>query len=47
MKQKSDALVIVPRFFTLIEIQFGKTIKCFRSHNAPQLLYNAPPVIIY
>lgn len=39
MRQKSDALVIVPRFFQLIETQFGKTIKRFRSDNAPELSF--------
>lgn len=39
MKQKSDALIIVPRFFQLVETQFGKVIKCFRSDNAPELAF--------
>lgn len=40
MKQKSNALVIVPRFFNLAETQFGKSIKYFRSDNALELSFS-------
>lgn len=39
MRAKSDALSIVPRFFKLIETQFSKIIKVFRSDNAPELKF--------
>lgn len=37
MKQTSDVVSIVPRFFQLVETQFSKVIKVFRSDNAPEL----------
>ena len=37
MKHKSNAKYIVPKFFSLIETQFHKVIKGFRSDNAPEL----------
>ncbi|KAA0065480.1 Cysteine-rich RLK (receptor-like protein kinase) 8 [Cucumis melo var. makuwa] len=37
LRQKSDVLHIVPKFFQLIETQFSKVIKSFRSDNAPEL----------
>ena len=39
LRQKSDVLHIVPKFFQLIETQFSKVIKSFRSDNAPELKY--------
>lgn len=39
MRNKSDALFLVPRFFKLVETQFVKVIKCFRSDNAPELKF--------
>ena len=41
LKNKNDALQIIPRFFKLIETQtqFSKTIKVFRSDNAPELSF--------
>lgn len=39
MKQKSDVHIIIPKFLSLIETQFHKTIKAFRSDNAPKLRF--------
>lgn len=39
MRNKSDVLHIVPRFFALVETQFSKIIKCFRSDNASELRF--------
>lgn len=39
MKNKSDALYIIPRFLALVETQFSKSIKSFRSDNAPELRF--------
>lgn len=39
MRSKSDALLVVPRFFKSVETHFNKTIKIFRSDNAPELLF--------
>lgn len=39
MKQKSDVAVIIPKFFSLIETQFGKVINAFRSNNASELQF--------
>lgn len=39
MKSKSDVLSIIPRFFKLVETQFSKKIKSFRSDNAPELRF--------
>ncbi|KAA0035612.1 No apical meristem (NAM) protein [Cucumis melo var. makuwa] len=38
-RQKSDVLHIVPKFFQLIETQFSKVIKSFRSDNAHELKF--------
>ena len=37
LKNKSDAISVVPRFFHFVANQFGKAIKAFRSDNAPEL----------
>lgn len=39
MQHKSDALHIVPRFFRMVETQYSKKIKVFRSVNAPELKF--------
>lgn len=39
MKNKSDALKIIPRFFAYVDTQFGTPIKCFRSDNALELSF--------
>lgn len=39
IKQKSDVLAIIPKFFCLVETQFIKVIKAFRSDNAPELQF--------
>lgn len=39
MKQKSDVSFIIPKFFSLIETQFSKVIKRFRSDKEPELQY--------
>lgn len=39
MKHKSDVKCIVPKFFALIENQFHKVIKTFRSDNAQELRF--------
>lgn len=39
MKYKSDVLHIIHRFFKLVETQFSKVIKVFRSDNAPELQF--------
>lgn len=49
MKHKYDVSFIIPKFFSLIETQFHKTIKKFRSDNAHELqfidYFNAKGVI--
>lgn len=40
MKHKSDAKHIIPKFFSLIETQFHKVIKGFKSNNAPKLSFS-------
>lgn len=37
IKHKSDVLLIILRFFKLIETQFSKVIKTFRTYNAHEL----------
>lgn len=39
MQNKYDALHIVPRFFKLVETQYGACIKQFKSDNAPELIF--------
>ena len=39
MRHKSKARNIVPKFFSLVETQFNKVIKKFRSNNAPKLQF--------
>lgn len=39
MRQKFDALTLVPRVFTLVETQFENTIKQFRFDNASELAF--------
>lgn len=39
MRAKSKALSLVPRFFKLVETQFSKVIKVFRSDNASELKF--------
>lgn len=39
MKNKFDALKLVPKFFKYVETQFQKTIKSFRSDNTPKLSF--------
>ncbi|WP_420914574.1 integrase catalytic domain-containing protein [Candidatus Phytoplasma australasiaticum] len=39
MKNKLDALTVVPRFFAYVDTQFGTPIKCFRFDNAPELSF--------
>lgn len=39
LRNKSDVVHIIPRYFQLVETQFLKTIKCFRSDNAPELKF--------
>ena len=39
LKQKSDVASIIPKFFHMIQTQFEKTIKVFKSNNAPELLF--------
>lgn len=39
MRQKSNVEFIIPKFFTLIETQFQKVIKSFRSDNAQELKF--------
>lgn len=40
LKNKSDVLSIIPQFFKLVETQYNKTIKMFRSDNAPELKFD-------
>lgn len=40
MKHKSDVKQIVPQFLSLVGTQYSKTIKVFRSDNAPDLLFD-------
>lgn len=39
LRNKSDALQIVPTFFNMVDTQFHKTIKIFRSDNAKELQF--------
>ncbi|XP_022883903.1 uncharacterized protein LOC111400748 [Olea europaea var. sylvestris] len=39
LKQKSDATVVISRFFSMFETQFHAKIKVFRSDNAPELAF--------
>lgn len=39
MRNNSDVLHIIPCFFKLVETQFSKIIKVFRSDNAPELKF--------
>ena len=39
MRNKSDVLKIVSQFFAYVETQYNKTIKVFRSDNAPELSF--------
>lgn len=50
MKQKSDVLAIIPKFFSLVETQFNKVIKAFKSDNAPKLHFTdffSSKVVLY
>ena len=40
MRHKSEAMNIVPRFFSMVETQFNKKVKKFRSDNAPELNFH-------
>lgn len=40
MRQTSDVLSIIPRFFQLVDTQFNKTFKVLRSDNAPELNFS-------
>lgn len=40
MRSKSDVLHIIPLFFKLVETQFSKVNKVFRSDNAPELKFS-------
>ena len=40
MQQKSDARVVVPKFFSMVETQFNTKVKKFRSDNAPDLKFH-------
>lgn len=39
LKHKSDVLHIIPKIFKLVETQFSRNIKAFRSDNAPELRF--------
>jgi len=39
MQQNSDARVIVPKKFSMVETQFNTKVKKFRSDNAPELKF--------
>ena len=39
LKQKSDAAVVIPRFFNMAATQFQSSIKEFRSDNAKELAF--------
>lgn len=39
MKRKADALHIIPKFFKLVQTQYGVCIKKFKSDNAPELVF--------
>ena len=39
LKQKSDAAVVIPRFFNMVATQFQSSIKEFRSDNAIELVF--------
>lgn len=39
LKNKCDALQVVPRFFSMIDTQFHKIVKVFRSDNAKELQF--------
>lgn len=39
LKHKSDAALVIQRFFTMVETQFKTKIKVFRSDNAPELAF--------
>ena len=39
LKQKSDAAVVIPRFFNMVATQFQSSIKDFRSDNAKELAF--------
>ena len=40
MRHKSKAKNIIPRFFSMVETQFNKKVKKFRSDNAPMLRFH-------
>ena len=37
LKQKSEASIYVKQFFTMVQTQFGVSIKCLKSDNAKKL----------
>ena len=39
LKNKSDATIVIPRFFNMVSTQFDKKIKAFRFDNAPELAF--------
>ena len=39
LKQKSDAAVVIPRFYNMVATQFQSSIKEFRSDNAKELAF--------
>ena len=39
MKHKYDVHMLIPRFCAMVNTQFNKVIKCFRSDNARELVF--------